>query len=575
MRTLFLCCFSAFALHSRDHHPSVNFADHTGLPKVEIGGRVIDLFSGEHFDVTLKDTPNEMRPPAIVAFHGFQSCPKEFKELRYREAAENELPSRERLLITKYDMDAVQKRLWYEWVPERDLAKRFNVTRCPTIAFVPRKCNGWTKWCERTREGDVSVMGCENFVEQCSDVEHWDGTGSWVDWVKERIEREGEPEISPVLGSYADQEAWHKARDECTVQEHTRMVYYPPVTPAFSPEGFLPLPTPPEMQNWLLQFYHNYSKSGRMKLESWDAGLTQNSFHETPMYQVDLDMEYAKKVEMGELYLKPLLEEWSGIKDLEVTSIYGVREYHEGHWLANHIDRESTHVISATFSVGKLPSPDATVPDEKAWPLEFVNWKGQTVRYAHPPGTVVFYESVKGIHGRPFRNPVEGGYHLGAFFHYRPPTSWGNWVKTSREISAEIRKYTVNIPYHSTPVEEPENPVFTQFPYCEGSIPLKGDGSMSVTFTNEHPSKTLQLFWKDSSDNSGVLQCRVRPGKKCEVQSREGHRFFWTARDDPSWKEFGDKVSPPPAAIKDGWATMLPGVFNYKYSSKDTVKDEL
>jgi len=253
-----------------------------------------------------------------------------------------------------------------------------------------------------------------------------------------------------------------------------------------------------------------------------------------------------------------------------VTSIYGVREYHEGHWLANHIDRESTHVISATFSVSKLPSSNATVPDEKAWPLELVDWNGQTVRYSHPPGTVVFYESVKGIHGRPFRNPVEGGYHLGAFFHYRPPPQWGDWVKTSREISAEVRKYTVTIPYSSRPVEEPQNPVFTAFPYGEGAIPLKGDGTMSVTFTN-HYSKPLQLFWKDTSDGAGILQCRVAPGRKCEVQSREGHQFFWSASDNPKWKEFGEKISPPPPVIKDGWTQMAAGVFNYKYSSKDEL----
>lgn len=560
----------ALAIHPRDHHPSVNFADHKGLPKFEIGGRVMDLFSGEHFDIALKDTPDEMRPPALIAFHGYKSCPGEFNALHFQHVAETELPSRERLLIAKYDMDAVQKRLWYEWVPERDLAKRFNVTKCPTLAFVPRKCNGWTKWCERSREGDLAVMGCEDFVEQCSGVEHWDGTGNWVEWVKALIQREGEPQISPILGSYAEQEAWHKARDECTVHEHTRMIYYPPVTPAFSEKGYLPMQTPPELQKFLSEFFHKYSKNGRMKLESWDSGLTQNSFHETPMFQVDLDLEYAKKTEMGDKYLRPLLEKWSGIKDLEVTSIYGIREYHENHWLANHLDRESTHVISATFSVGKLPSPNATTPDEKAWPLEFVDWQGQTVRYSHPPGTVVFYESVKGIHGRPFRNPVEGGYHLGAFFHYRPSSSWGDWGKAAREINSEVSKHTRTIPYHSMPVVEPTNPVFTEFPYCEGAVPLKGDGSMGVTFVNQG-SKKMQLFWEDRNDRSGVLQCRVAPGAKCDVNSREGHHFFWTAQDDPNWQEFGAKVTPLPAIAAGGAVTIRAGVHNYKFAGKSEL----
>jgi len=285
---------------------------------------------------------------------------------------------------------------------------------------------------------------------------------------------------------------------------------------------------------------------------------------------VDLDLEYKKKTDMGQRYLKPLLEEWSGLKDLEVTSIYGIREYHEGHWLANHIDRESTHVISATFCVAKLPSPNATEPDPHGWPLEFVDWKGQTVRYSHPPGTVVFYESVKGIHGRPFRNPVSGGYHLGAFFHYRPNSAWGDWVKVSKEIAAEVNRYVQHVTYYSTPVREPEEPVFTTFPYGEGAIPLKGDGTMAVTFHNRY-NRQLQLFWMDAHDNSGVLQCRLRANAKCDLNSREGHRFFWTLKDDPKWREFGEKVSPAPPAVKGGWTTMAPGVLSYSFSSKDEL----
>jgi len=128
----------------------------------------------------------------------------------------------------------------------------------------------------------------------------------------------------------------------------------------------------------------------------------------------------------------------------------------------------------------------------------------------------------------------------------------------------------VTIPYHSKPVEEPEEPVFTTVPYGEGAIPLKGDGTMSVTFTN-HYSKPLQLFWKDTADGSCVLQCRVAPGRKCDLQSREGHQFFWSASDNSKWREFGDKISPPPPTVKGGWTTMIPGVLNYKFSSKDEL----
>ena len=46
--------------------------------------------------------------------------------------------------------------------------------------FVPRKCNGRTTWCEDggPDENGVTKVGCDDFVEQCTDVEHWGGDGS-------------------------------------------------------------------------------------------------------------------------------------------------------------------------------------------------------------------------------------------------------------------------------------------------------------------------------------------------------------------------------------------------------------
>ncbi|CAN0013427.1 unnamed protein product, partial [Sphacelaria rigidula] len=46
------------------------------------------------------------------------------------------------------------------------------------------------------------------------------------------------------------------------------------------------------------------------------------------------------------------MEEWSGLK-LKPTSCYGVRTYHRGSVLANHVDRLDTHVISAIINVSQ------------------------------------------------------------------------------------------------------------------------------------------------------------------------------------------------------------------------------
>jgi len=381
----------------------------------------------------------------------------------------------------------------------------------------------------RGKEGDNTIMGCEDYVEQCTGVRFWDGTGSWEDWALQLIISEGEPRISPSLGTYAKQGNWLVQRDECTTNEHTRINFMPPSVPSFSEHGFLALETPPEIQDWLTSFYHSNKESGKVKIEPWDTTLTQNSFHETKMYQVDLDLEMQKKTEIGDRFLKPLIEKWSGVEDLQVTSIYGVREYYAGHWLSHHVDRETTHVLSATFSIEKMPHENMTQDDvsETGWPLEFVDWKGRTVRYEHPPGTVILYESVKGSHGRPYRNPHSSGIHLGAFFHYRPPTSWGDWPKIAHAATAAKAKRIEVVRRMSKASVEPLNPVYTDKNYGEDAIDRSiPTDDQEVEFINagEIP---LTLFWEGAKQ--AVAQCAtVRPGESCSFGSYKGHTFFWT-----------------------------------------------
>lgn len=52
----------------------------------------------------MQDTPDELRPPSLILFHGFETCPKADAELKFRTIAETKLPSRERLMTATYDM---------------------------------------------------------------------------------------------------------------------------------------------------------------------------------------------------------------------------------------------------------------------------------------------------------------------------------------------------------------------------------------------------------------------------------------------------------------------------------------
>ena len=121
------------------------------------------------------------------------------------------------------------------------------------------------------------------------------------------------------------------------------------------------------------------------------------SFHETPTTFLDMDLERSAANRLANDHIKPLVEEWSGMPDLELTSFYGIREYSEDAWLRGHIDRIDTHVLSVTISIQKLDEEgnDLKVGDRDPWPLQGIGYDGKVMRYDHPAGTMVLYESSK------------------------------------------------------------------------------------------------------------------------------------------------------------------------------------
>jgi len=127
--------------------------------------------------------------------------------------------------------------------------------------------------------------------------------------------------------------------------------------------------------------------------------------------------------------VQPIHEKWAGasrdvgIHDadipLEHTSLYGIRTYENGSTLAMHVDRASTHVISAILHIAR----DYGVPDEEgSWPIQVVDLLGQHRKVELLPGQMLLYESSKCTHGRP--EPFVGKYYASAFIHFKPRTNW-------------------------------------------------------------------------------------------------------------------------------------------------------
>jgi len=113
--------------------------------------------------------------------------------------------------------------------------------------------------------------------------------------------------------------------------------------------------------------------------------------------------------------LHPMAEAWSGLR-LHGSSVYGIRRYTNGAWLATHLDQISTHVISAIVHVGQKG---------KQWPLFIKDNEGETHKIYLEPGQILWYESARLPHGRPV--PFEGEFYDNVFVHFKPASK--QWFK--------------------------------------------------------------------------------------------------------------------------------------------------
>mmetsp|Transcript_35416 Transcript_35416/g.43737 ORF Transcript_35416/g.43737 Transcript_35416/m.43737 type:complete len:211 (+) Transcript_35416:47-679(+) len=197
--------------------------------------------------------------------------------------------------------------------------------------------------------------------------------------------------------------------------------------------------------------------------------------------------------------------------------------------------------------------------------LQVTDWTGQQVKYDHPAGTMILYESSKLPHGRP--TPNKGGTHLGAFVHFKPKSMHGTdakkWDNIANAARDNVRKHTIHASFRSTPPVEPKNPVFSSQKYGEGSVYQKAgengkaaddDGRISVEFKNA-ADRSLQVFWYHKSQPDPVFQGKAWPGAGFTINTFQGHTFYWAELDSKK-------------PLPGGKITIDAGKRVYKYSLK-------
>jgi hypothetical protein len=111
-------------------------------------------------------------------------------------------------------------------------------------------------------------------------------------------------------------------------------------------------------------------------------------------------------------YVESTIKEWTNKNDIIHTATYGPREYKNDSILKEHVDQNSTHILSAIINIKR----------DHGWPLIiFSNDKKREEKIIemNDENDLVLYESATVIHGRPL--PFKGNSYVNMFVHFTSP----------------------------------------------------------------------------------------------------------------------------------------------------------
>jgi len=158
---------------------------------------------------------------------------------------------------------------------------------------------------------------------------------------------------------------------------------------------------------------HFYDTSKHLAVrEAWAAADTF-----TNHWQSDIHMMHVSPPMTNAIFntIRPILEEWAGVPKLVPTSCYGIRIYGNGSRLEEHVDRISTHAVSAILQI-------AQEDVEEPWHLTVLDFNDEKHFIEMSPGDMVLYESASVLHGRP--KAFKGLGYANLFVHYKPSEGW-------------------------------------------------------------------------------------------------------------------------------------------------------
>jgi prolyl 4-hydroxylase len=249
--------------------------------------------------------------------------------------------------------------------------------------------------------------------------------------------------------------------------------------------GFQKVKAPAELMAILTKFWEaNHNKS---EIEMGTPSAYHNTWIAEPTmaFIEDESLEgggYALRAQVAD-YVRGEIERWTGMKQA-ISSVYGIRTYHNGSILAPHVDRLPL-VSSAILNVAQDVDED--------WPLEVYDHNGRAYNVTMKPGDLVLYESHSIIHGRPFA--LRGRYYASIFIHFEPIGPL-NTSDVFENIYDNMRYPPYIIPGESWDSEwRDENP--NGWTLLEDAPRLVRDGDLP---TIQYASSILPSIWNGTDD---------------------------------------------------------------------------
>ncbi len=296
---------------------------------------------------------------------------------------------------------------WYEWQQEYDdIATIFHVKDYPSFIFLSKNVEIDKPFHSSMFAGieQSEALIYKNLSIWNEGNNH--GHKRWTEWTNTLIKSE----IRDMKNNMDWTSSKIQTRDQWEVKTYQRISVMAPKLPRFSQHGWAKMKIPSTMLKELQQYRKRMEK--HRAVEGWYEYATEVNTWDVNMTLVSLDLDPRFRNRVAGDYLKPIIEDHFGVKGLSMTAFYGIREYYNGSFLKMHVDRTSTHVLSAILNIDQ---EEVIEP----WKLQVIDFNGKRLDIIMEPGDLVLYESATLPHGRP--EPFKGKRYTNAFCHFSPP----------------------------------------------------------------------------------------------------------------------------------------------------------